>query len=71
MKGIIIVPKDQSKSIELAEVCRDITEYAQFVMKQTGHSGKELFDSTKAHYSKMGWAPWELLTWKENEVDSD
>lgn len=67
MKGITIVPKDPSRAMELDDVCRDITEYAQFVMKQTGHSGEELFNATKARYSKMGWAPWELLSWQESE----
>ena len=69
MKGIAIVAKDPANRTEFTEVCDDITEYSRFVQKQTGLSGAELFDATKARYSKIGWAPWEQLTWQEAQAD--
>ena len=70
MKGIVIVARVPSNRAEFRDVCDDITEYSQFVQKQTALSGEELFNATKARYSKIGWAPWEELTWREADEHS-
>ena len=65
-KGIVVIPKE-SQQEELRELCDDITEYTEFVRTQTGLSGEELFNATRGRYSKIGWAPWDKLTWKPAE----